>query len=115
MFKVHRGQEAKSGKKSGKETSAATVSSIAIHPGASAVVCRHTLEVLISLAKSFSAYFLPWKDPSQNVNDADKKKTPTVKCAGAPSGELNFKSVICFYKMFGIHDLTKRNTVFWYS
>ena len=36
--------------------------SITIHSGASAVVCRHTLEMLISLAKSFAAYFLPWKD-----------------------------------------------------
>ena len=36
--------------------------SISIHSGASAVVCRHTLEVLISLAKSFPAYFLSWKD-----------------------------------------------------
>ena len=54
--------------------------------------------MLISLAKSFSAYFLPWKDPSQNVNDADKKKTPTVKCAGVPSGELNFKSNVFLLK-----------------
>lgn len=46
--------------------------SITIHSGASAVVCRHTLEVLISLAKSFPAYFLPWKDQQMQgskVND----------------------------------------------
>ena len=41
-------------------------SGISIHPGASAVVCRHTLEVLISLAKSFPTHFLPWKDGSSN-------------------------------------------------
>ena len=49
--------------------------SITIHSGASAVVCRHTLEMLISLAKSFPAYFLPWKDqqasgPKLNENGA---------------------------------------------
>lgn len=30
------------------------------------MVCRHTLEVLISLAKPFSEHFLPWKDPSSS-------------------------------------------------
>ena len=44
------------------EKNASMTGSITIHSGASAVVCRHTLEVLISLAKSFPAYFLPWKD-----------------------------------------------------
>ena len=77
------------GKKSGSggSSSTSTASSIAIHPGASSVVCRHTLEVLISLAKSFSAYFLPWKE-SQNSNvDSDKnKKSASVKCTAVPSG-----------------------------
>merc|ERR1719187_1235498 len=34
-------------------------SSIAVHPQAAPVVCRHTLEVLISLAKNFPIHFLP--------------------------------------------------------
>ena len=47
---------------SSEKSNSTTIGSITIHSGASAVVCRHTLEVLISLAKSFPAYFLPWKD-----------------------------------------------------
>jgi E3 ubiquitin-protein ligase HUWE1 len=39
-------------------------SGITIHPGASAVVCRHTLDVLIALAKSFPTHYLPWKEMS---------------------------------------------------
>ena len=87
VFQVHRVQSS-GGKKSGSGgSSTSTASSIAIHPGASSVVCRHTLEVLISLAKSFSAYFLPWKE-SQNSNvDSDKKKSASVKCTAVPSGE----------------------------
>ena len=32
---------------------------MAVHPQAAPVVCRHTLEVLISLAKNFPIHFLP--------------------------------------------------------
>ena len=57
------------GKKSSQSVAASgsseakTVGAINIHPGASAVVCRHTLDVLIALAKSFPTHYLPWKDP----------------------------------------------------
>ncbi|KAL7301215.1 hypothetical protein TKK_0006181 [Trichogramma kaykai] len=34
---------------------------VTIHPQAAPTVCRHTLELLISLAKSFPAYFVPLK------------------------------------------------------
>ena len=43
----------------GKKQSSAGAASIAVHPQAAPVVCRHTLEVLISLAKSFPIHFLP--------------------------------------------------------
>lgn len=46
--------------------------SIAIHPQASQVVCRHALDLLISLAKSFPANFLPIKK-SNNQNKKDKQ------------------------------------------
>ncbi len=32
------------------------------------MVCRHTLEVLISLAKSFPGYFLPWKETDHHYH-----------------------------------------------
>ena len=61
---------------------AKTVGAISIHPGASAVVCRHTLDVLIALAKSFPTHYLPWKDASQAVtalNDVASIDTSTPK------------------------------------
>ena len=55
-------------------------STISIHPGASAVVCRHTLEVLISLAKPFSEHFLPWKETPTSST------TASAASAGSSSG-----------------------------
>ena len=58
--------------------------SIAVHPQAAPVVCRHTLEVLISLAKSFPIHFLPGggstTPPSETTSNtsntpSDKKTT----------------------------------------
>ena len=63
-----------------------TTGSITIHSGASAIVCRHTLEVLISLAKSFPAYFLPWKD--QQTQGPKVHETN----GGATSGSSKSKS-----------------------
>merc|ERR1719336_1866985 len=54
VFQVSRSQQL-AGKKSGSCNSA----SISVHPQAAPVVCRHTLDVLISLAKSFPIHFLP--------------------------------------------------------
>lgn len=45
---------------------------ITIHPQASPTVCRHTLELLISLAKSFPGYFVPIK--SKEAEDKEKEK-----------------------------------------
>ncbi len=50
---------------SGKKSSSSVTdraNSVSIHPGASTAVCKHTLEVLISLAKSFPGHFLPWRE-----------------------------------------------------
>lgn len=40
--------------------------SIAIHPQAAQIVCRHALELLISLAKNFPSNFLPIKKKGRN-------------------------------------------------
>ena len=61
VFQINRVATGKksSGATAASSAAAATESSIAIHSGASGVVSRHTLEVLVSLAKSFSTHFLP--------------------------------------------------------
>ncbi|XP_059079512.1 E3 ubiquitin-protein ligase HUWE1-like isoform X2 [Tigriopus californicus] len=52
---------------------------VGIHPGAATFVSKHTLEVLISLAKSFPSHFLPWKDLEQG----SKETNGTKKSSGA--------------------------------
>ncbi|KAL6427461.1 hypothetical protein ACFW04_008764 [Cataglyphis niger] len=47
---------------------------IAIHPQAAPTVCRHTLELLISLAKSFPGYFVPIKSKELDDKDSSKEK-----------------------------------------
>ena len=47
-------------------------STISIHNQAAPIICRHTLDVLISLAKSFPSHFLP--RPPVAPTDADKKE-----------------------------------------
>merc|ERR1719187_2005875 len=72
VFQVQRQNNdgGKGGKKSSSSAAASSsssstagpcggASSIAVHPQAAPVVCRHTLEVLISLAKNFPIHFLP--------------------------------------------------------
>lgn len=46
-------------KKLEKATSSSTGSPLTIHPKASPTVCRHTLDLLIFLAKTFPVHFLP--------------------------------------------------------
>ena len=58
VFQISRAPPGKKSSSAGT-SSTPTENSIAIHNGASGVVSRHTLEVLISLAKSFSTHFLP--------------------------------------------------------
>ena len=50
---------------------------IAIHPQAAPAVCRHTLELLISLAKSFPGYFVPLK--SKETEEKEKEKEASFK------------------------------------
>ncbi|XP_011497625.1 PREDICTED: E3 ubiquitin-protein ligase HUWE1 [Ceratosolen solmsi marchali] len=45
---------------------------IIIHPQAAPTVCRHTLELFISLAKSFPGYFVPVK--SKEADDKEKER-----------------------------------------
>merc|ERR1719481_1015428 len=58
-FRANVFQIQRSSGQGGKKSSSAGVSNISVLPQAAPVVCRHTLEVLISLAKSFPIHFLP--------------------------------------------------------
>ncbi|BFZ10773.1 hypothetical protein BsWGS_13813 [Bradybaena similaris] len=51
VFQIHR--------TSGKKVSSSSAASISVHPQAAPLVCRHSLDTLISLAKVFPTYFLP--------------------------------------------------------
>lgn len=90
VFQVNR---LATGKKSSSATGADRANCISIHPGASTVVCRHTLEVLISLAKSFPGHFLPWKGleasskESDKSSGKDKNKLTTSTPTSASKGE----------------------------
>lgn len=54
-----------------------TGSHLTIHPKASPVVCRHTLELLIYLAKSFPVQFLPSRKSSLSTNPATAASEPS--------------------------------------
>ncbi|KAG6803233.1 E3 ubiquitin-protein ligase HUWE1 isoform X1 [Apis mellifera caucasica] len=54
-------------------------SSIAIHPQAAPTVCRHTLELLISLAKGFPGYFVPIKSKESDEKESNKEKDSNNK------------------------------------
>jgi E3 ubiquitin-protein ligase HUWE1 len=51
VFQIHR--------TSGKKLNISSPASISVHPQAAPLVCRHSLDTLISLAKVFPTYFLP--------------------------------------------------------
>jgi E3 ubiquitin-protein ligase HUWE1 len=58
-FRANVFQVTRAGTSGGKKSGASSSASISVHPQAAPVVCRHTLEVLISLAKGFPVHFLP--------------------------------------------------------
>ena len=73
VFQVQRSQGT-----GGKKSNASTLASIAVHPQAAPVVCRHTLEVLIFLARAFPIHFLPNtsnSDTSSSTSGSSDKKT----------------------------------------
>lgn len=68
--------------RTGKKHTNTTTASVSIHPQASPVVCRHVLDMLISLAKIFPNQFLPSKakevlkcdNAKENGESNDKQK-----------------------------------------
>ena len=47
---------------------------VTVHPQATPVVCRHVLDALISLSKSFPAHFLPQRDNKEKDGAADARQ-----------------------------------------
>eukprot|EP00095_Tigriopus_kingsejongensis_P000124 snap_masked-scaffold450_size166944-processed-gene-0.5 protein:Tk00124 transcript:snap_masked-scaffold450_size166944-processed-gene-0.5-mRNA-1 annotation:"e3 ubiquitin-protein ligase huwe1-like isoform x5" len=91
VFQVQRLGGKKSSSLSGDKTS-----TVGIHPGAATFVSRHTLEVLISLARSFPGHFLPWKDAAdlfllKETSTSSKKFNPTSG-GKSSTGDSNKKS-----------------------
>merc|ERR1712142_9047 len=78
VFQVQRAQQS-----GGKKSSSAGLASISVLPQAAPVVCRHTLEVLISLAKSFPIHFLPGAGSSNAQATSDN--TPSDKKSSKPA------------------------------
>lgn len=74
------------------EKSLGNGSPLTIHPKASPTVCRHTLELLIFLAKSFPVQFLPSKKPSSvviNANESSDEPMPSTSAAAIQRDRSN--------------------------
>jgi len=89
VFQVQRQNSAVGGKKSGG--GGAGASSISVHPQAAPVVCRHTLEVLISLAKSFPIHFLPGSaNAIKEASDSQASDAKTPGKSGVKDKSVDF-------------------------
>lgn len=73
VFIVHRNH-------SGKRNDRQGANSVNVHPQAAPVVCRHALDLFISLAKNFPSFFLPVKKSKEDeAIDAKSKNLSPVK------------------------------------
>ena len=99
VFHLHRSAKRMPSSSSRGLPSSASSSNILIHPQASPLVCRHVLDTLISLAKSFPNAFLPNAQTTDcDSATSDKAKTtpktssvqlsPGALSASASSGSL---------------------------
>ena len=86
VFQIQR-----SGSKKHSGSSPATQAHVSIHPQASPLVCRHVLDTLISLAKSFPNYFLPG-NKSKEAGDTAAGVAPAAGCKSRVVRESDSKS-----------------------
>lgn len=68
VFIVHRNH-------SGKRNERQGVNSVNVHPQAAPIVCRHALDLFISLAKNFPSFFLPAKRSKEDEANENKNKS----------------------------------------
>lgn len=82
VFIVHRNQSGKRNDRQGN-------SSVTVHPQAAPVVCRHALDLFISLAKSFPTFFLPLKktkdEESRERDSSGEFKNSYMKPSASPT------------------------------
>ena len=74
------------------EKSIGNASPLTIHPKASPTVCRHTLDLLIFLAKSFPVHFLPAKktpSSSSTGSEASDEPMPSTSAAALQRDKSN--------------------------
>jgi E3 ubiquitin-protein ligase HUWE1 len=64
-------------------------SPLTIHPKASPTVCRHTLELLIFLAKSFPTHFLPSKKTTATPAETSDEPMPSTSAAAIQRDRSN--------------------------
>lgn len=62
---------------------------VTVHPQASPVVCRHVLDALISLSKSFPAHFLPQSDRKAKEGAAEDSGAKQGSSRSAPAAPLS--------------------------
>src|SRR6218665_1406905 len=85
VFRLQRNTERHHGRgASGGSTP--TPTGISIHPQASALVCRHVLDMLISLAKTFASQFLPELKAS-NCSSGEKDERDVESSDDRPRGK----------------------------
>lgn len=93
VFQMQRATASTHGKKTAATASAATA--VTIHPQAAPIVCRHVLDTLISLAKSFPSQFLPQtkaKEQAQCLEQEDtakSKEQSNTSLQKTPSSKLD--------------------------
>ena len=96
VFQIHRSSS--SSKKNSQPTN-----TIIIHPQASPLVCRHVLDTLIALAKSFPNHFLPDAHQGQQYQK-DEPTTPSSQ-----SSQLSSKNCTDFWDVLVKLDLISNN------
>lgn len=71
VFIVHRNYLGKRNERQG-------ANSVNVHPQAAPVVCRHALDLFISLAKNFPSFFLPSKKSKEEENEKETNKNKNL-------------------------------------
>jgi len=109
VFKISRNTSPMAGSVSNKKHSSAVSTSVHIHPQASPLVCRHVLDTLISLAKSFPNQFLPQskaKEAQCANKDGNEDDTKSAAELSEASGKSGGKTSISHSQQMPSHSLS---------
>lgn len=115
VFRLQKNTKRHHGRGSSGGGSTPTPTGISIHPQASALVCRHVLDMLISLAKTFASQFLPELKVSSCSGEKDEREVesddkPRGKDTPSKAGQLSpGKDLVAS----GVADAAKSHTDFW--